>query len=125
ATFHLQPAERERFKELFFAGLANGKMAIFLDGMDELNVTTFFPALCASVTEFARSFRNNILVISMRPYALQARLDGLKEMEIAPLNQGSMEEFLKIYFAGDASANRLLQQLRRQSSLRELARVPF
>jgi HEAT repeat protein len=124
ATFHLQPAERERFKEFFLASLSDGEIAIFLDGLDEVN-GTMFPALCTAVTEFARSFRNNILVISTRSYALHARVDELKEMEIAPLNQRGVEKLLKHYFAGDNSAKQLLQQLRRSSLLRELARVPF
>jgi HEAT repeat protein/energy-coupling factor transporter ATP-binding protein EcfA2 len=125
-ALHLKPVEREQVRDLFLARMAADEVAIFLDGLDEVRGAEFFPALCTSVSEFVRStYRNNMLVISTRPYALQTRFEGLKEMEIAPLNQQQIEEFLKYYFGDDAATQRLLQNLRQQRQLGELSRVPF
>jgi HEAT repeat protein len=122
----LYGAERERFRESFLARLAAGEAAIFLDGLDEVSGTDFFPQLCEAVSEFVRrTHRNNILVISTRPYALQARLEGLKQMEIAPLNQRQIEEFFAHYYSNDSEAQRLLRTLRQRRPLRDLLRVPF
>ncbi|MCI0488678.1 MAG: SIR2 family protein [Blastocatellia bacterium] len=125
-SVQLHPAERERLREAFFARLAAGEVSIFLDGLDEVSGAGFFPALCDSVNRFVRdTHRDNTLIISTRPYALQARFEGLKEMEIAPFNQQQIEEFLDHYYSGDAVIKLLLQNLRRRAELRELARVPF
>jgi HEAT repeat protein len=125
-ALRLQPSERHRLSAQFGALLAAGNVAIFLDGLDEVRGAGFFPALCTAVSDFVHSdYRNNSLVISTRPYALQVRLEGLKEMEIAPLTQQQVEEFLDHYYGKDATAKALLQQLRRQPHLSELCRIPF
>ncbi|HEX6185658.1 MAG TPA: HEAT repeat domain-containing protein [Pyrinomonadaceae bacterium] len=119
-------AERERLRELFTARLAAGEAAVFLDGLDEVSGAEFFPRLRESVGEFLRSAHaNNTLVISTRPYALQARFEGLKQMEIAPLNPRQVEEFFAHYYGDEATTERLLQALRQRRPLRELMRVPF
>ncbi len=122
----LGAGERERFREFFMARLAAGEVTIFLDGLDEVSGTDFFPRLCEAVGEFTRrAHSDNTLVISTRPYALQARLEGLKQMEIAPLNQRQIEEFFAHYYGDDPDAQRLLRTLRQRRPLRELLRVPF
>lgn len=125
-TLGLRGAERERLREAFMSRLAAGGVAIFLDGLDEVSGTDFFPQLCESVVEFIRrEHRENTLVISTRPYALQSRLEGLKEMEIAPLNQRQIGEFFAHYYCGDPVPQQLLRTLRQRRSLREILRVPF
>ncbi len=125
-TLDLRGAERERLKESFISQLAAGEAAIFLDGLDEVSGTDFFPRLRESVVKFVRrAHRDNTLVISTRPYALPARLEGLKEMEIATLNQRQIEEFFAHYYNGEPEAQRLLRTLWQRRPLRELLRVPF
>jgi predicted NACHT family NTPase len=92
---HLSPVERETFKEHFLARLAAGEARLFLDGLDEVRGAEFFPSLCRAVNQLVGStYRHNDLVISTRPYALQTRFEGLKEMEIAPLSPKQINEFL-------------------------------
>lgn len=125
-SLYLEAAERERFKQSFFARLAAGEALICLDGLDEVRGADFFPALWNSVREFARStYRNNALIISTRPYALRARFEGLKETEISLLSQRQVEEFLKHYYGNDPATKEFLQALGKRRELRELVRVPF
>jgi HEAT repeat protein len=122
----LHGAEYERLRAAFRARLAAGEVAIFLDGLDEVSGTDFFPRLCAAVIEFTRGvYRDNTLVMTSRPYALPARLEGLKKMEIAPLNQRQTEEFIAHYYGSAPDAQQLLRTLRQRRALRELLRVPF
>jgi HEAT repeat protein len=121
----LQGVERARLEEYFSSQLRAGEAAIFLDGLDEVRGTGFFPALCTAVSEFVRSGDRNVLVISTRPYAFQARIEGLEEMEIAPLNRQQVEEFLKYYYGDDPSTGSLIQHLRRHRQLREFCSTPF
>src|ERR1041385_2989693 len=116
SVLHLHGPERDIFKGFFFSRLKVGETVIFLDGLDEVSGTHFFPALCNAVREFVHSdFRRNGLVISTRPYAFQ-RIEGMKEMEIAPLTSQQVEEFLKYYYGDDAATRQLLQHLRRHRS---------
>lgn len=125
-TLDLYGVERERFREFFMARLSAGETAIFLDGLDEVSGTDFFPRLCDAISGFVRrTHRGNTLILSTRPYALQSRLEGLKEMEIAPLNQRQIEEFFAHYYGDDPRAQRLLRTLWQRRPLRELLRVPF
>jgi HEAT repeat protein len=122
----LHGAECERLRAAFRARLAAGEVAIFLDGLDEVSGTDFFPRLCTAVVEFTRGvYRDNTLVMTSRPYALPARLEGLKKMEIAPLNQRQTEEFIAHYYGSAPDAQQLLRTLRQRRALRELLRVPF
>ncbi|HJU55692.1 MAG TPA: HEAT repeat domain-containing protein [Pyrinomonadaceae bacterium] len=126
APLHLRAGERKRLEEFFYDSLAAGSIAVFLDGLDEVSGTDFFPALSNSIRDFTRSaYGEGTLVISTRPYALRARFEGLREMEVAPLSQRQVEEFLKHYYGDDSKTTRLLQAFRRNSQLRELASVPF
>ncbi|MBA3240737.1 MAG: HEAT repeat domain-containing protein [Acidobacteria bacterium] len=126
SVLHLQVGERERFDEFFRERLAAGDVAIFLDGLDEVRGTGFFPALCNSVGEFVRSaYRHNTLILSTRPNAMRTRFEGLKEMEIAPLDHRQIEEFLTHYYGDSSAMYELLKSLRQHQSLYELARIPF
>ncbi|HJR06285.1 MAG TPA: HEAT repeat domain-containing protein [Pyrinomonadaceae bacterium] len=125
-SLHLSRPERERLRKFFDARLAAGEVAIFLDGLDEVGGASFFPALCNSVKKFVGSdYRHNTLIVSTRPHALQARFEGLHEMEIAPLNQQQVEEFVRHYYGDDAATKQLLRMFRQHRALRELTHVPF
>lgn len=122
----LQPAERESFRAHFLEQLAAGRASLFLDGLDEVSGTDFFARLCSSFGGFARSsYGGNTVLISTRPYALKARFEGLKEMEIAPMSPRQVEEFLRHYYGDGPQTRQLLQAIRQRRQLRELTRVPF
>lgn len=123
---NLNQAERRLFRDHFLKCLQDHEVIIFIDGLDEVSGSEFFEALCQSVNGFLRStYSNNLVIISTRPYALQTRFEGLREMEIAPLNNRQIREFLVHYFGDAPIATRLPPQLRHRSELRELARIPF
>lgn len=96
AAMHLQASERNQLKGYLLARLAAGEVAIFLDGLDEVRGSSFFPKLCMAVVGFTSSdYRNNTLVVSTRPYSFQVRLEGFNELEIKPLTSQQIESFLK------------------------------
>jgi HEAT repeat protein len=118
--------ELESLKKYFLDRLKRGEVSIFLDGLDEVRGEKFFPSLCKSVNAFERSaYRENSIIITTRPYALEARFEGLVEMEIAPLNRQQVQAFLYHYHGDTQFVRALSQQLRRRRELTELARVPF
>ncbi|HKP85597.1 MAG TPA: HEAT repeat domain-containing protein [Blastocatellia bacterium] len=122
----LDAAQCEQFKKHFFARLAKGEVAIFLDGLDEVRGASFFNALCQSVNWFINSaYRENSVIISTRPYALQSRFESLKKMEINPLDERQIEEFLNHYYGNARLTERLLQAYRQSREMRELMSVPF
>ena len=126
SMLHLQPKERQMLKLAFLERLAAGEAVILLDGLDELKGTGFFRQLCNSIKEFTNSaYRNNLLIISSRPYALQTGFEGLKEMEIAPLNEKQIKKFLHYHYGNHPLDQRELQVSRFLNQLRELPRVPF
>jgi HEAT repeat protein/ABC-type iron transport system FetAB ATPase subunit len=124
-SLNLQGSERERLQEYFLARLRAGDAAIFLDGLDEVRGTNFFPTLCSAVSEFVGSDSRNVVVVSTRPYAFQANIQGLQEMEIAPLSRRQVEEFLNHYYGDDSATRSLIQHLRRHRQLREFCSTPF
>lgn len=118
--------ELDALRKYFLERLKRGEVIIFLDGLDEVRGEKFFSALCKSVNAFERSaYRENSIIITTRPYALEARFEGLAEMEIASLNRQQVQAFLYHYYGDTQFVRELSQQLRRRRELTELARVPF
>lgn len=121
----LAPPEREKLYDYFLDRLAEGKVALFLDGLDEVYGADFFDSLCQLIRNFINSeYGSSSMVVSTRPNALESRFEGLQEVEIAPFNQGQIEEFVDHYY-GASAAKRFVQIFRRYPQVRELMRVPF
>lgn len=122
----LDPIERDLFEKRFFDYLANLKVVIFLDGLDEASGSGFFPKLSSAITAFLHSdLAANTIVISTRPHALKARIAGFHEMTVAPLNDRQTDKLIKRYHGDSLTTKWLLLSLRQNRQLRELARVPF
>jgi len=120
-------SERELLKAEFRALLAKHQVAIFLDGLDEIRNAEFFHSLCETLNQFIGSaYGRNLLIISTRPYALDVRFQDAKEMEIAPLNQSQIAEFLHHYYDDDPvlDVSELIQRLQRRE-LSEMVRAPM
>lgn len=113
---------RRHWQERFSA---NG-IAILLDGFDELQDEAIERSLNKCIREFASALHDNALLISTRPYA-QHKLgsEGLRELEIEPLNRRQIEAFLNCYYSNDVATKNLIKTLRERSSLRELLHVPL
>jgi energy-coupling factor transporter ATP-binding protein EcfA2 len=121
-TLKLNEEERKALHDYFNQLLRDGRVTIFLDGLDEISYAN---KLCLRIAEFFRSkYQNNSLFISTRPYALKRQIEGLQEqMEIAPLNERQIGEFVNHYFGAGRQTQEFLARLRRPE-LREMARVP-
>lgn len=126
AILDVDQHESTLLKEQFFSALREGRVCIFLDGLDEITGTGFFTDVCRMIGEFASSSHaNNTFLISTRPYFLhQTRLQGLEEMEIEPFSDQQIVEFLQRYFPREAATQKLLAALDQHNGWREMARVP-
>lgn len=104
--------------------LKEGRVSIFLDGLDEIKAEPFFGKLCDSINTLLKvtNSTNNSLVISSRPYAVSTKFDSIKEMEIAPLSSKQIKEFIKHYYPNEFT--KLINQLERKEQ-KELTRVPL
>lgn len=117
-------AERDALKQHFRTLLEQGRVAIFLDGLDEVSGAKFFGDLQTAVTEFLHSaYGNNTVIISTRPFALR-QLGDAKAMEIQPLSPRQIEQFIEHYYRDVPERQQFQRELQRRRELRELARVP-
>ena len=122
---HLYSAERRQMKAQFLNLLAEGKVAVFLDGLDEISGAEYFASLCQAINEFVQSdYGETSIIVSTRPQALESRFDRFREVEIAQLNRIQIGEFLEHYY-GETTARRFVQIFHRNAQLRDLMRVPF
>jgi predicted NACHT family NTPase len=120
----LDKAEQQYLSAAFRERLHKGEVTIILDGLDEVSGADYFKRLCAAVNGFNAKYRECRSLITTRPYALQTRFEGLKEMEIAPLNDRQIAEFLDYYYGEQEQWQEFQRELKRRRDLRELARVP-
>jgi HEAT repeat protein len=124
ATLKPGQAESETLKDYFFNLLRAGRVAIFLDGLDEVSGASFFRELQKDTQAFLHSvYAVNTVIISTRPFALTHFADA-KEMEILPLNPRQIEQFIAHYYRDVPERQQFQRELQRRRELRELARVP-
>ncbi|MCI0391423.1 MAG: HEAT repeat domain-containing protein [Acidobacteria bacterium] len=124
ATLKPEEAELAALKQYFFSLLRAGRVAIFLDGLDEVSGASFFRNLQKAVSEFLHSvFGGNTVIVSTRPYALR-RLGDAHVMEILPLSPRQIEQFVAHYYRDLPERQQFHRELQRRRELRELARVP-
>ena len=117
-------AERAAIKQYFLDLLRAGRVAIFLDGLDEVSGASFFKDLQTAVQEFLQSaYGGNTVILSTRPYALR-QIGDAKMMEIQPLSPRQIEQFIEHYYRDVPERQQFQRELQRRRELRELARVP-
>lgn len=122
----LVEAELNFLREHWQAELKANRLVVLLDGFDELQEEGIEQGVNRCVSELTSSFRDNIVLISTRPYALRKLgSERLEEFEVEPLNHRQIESFLTAYYPNDPAASGLLIKLRGRSSLRDLLRVPL
>ncbi|RMD59060.1 MAG: NACHT domain-containing protein, partial [Nitrospirae bacterium] len=123
---HLNKKEKEDLKEHFFNLLAEGGVSIFLDGLDEIKSADFFEDLCRAVKELLSSeYGNSNIIITTRPYALEVVFENMKEMEISPMNQEQIEEFLIHYYGDTPEIRRFREELKKRRYIKSLIQNPF
>jgi HEAT repeat protein len=117
-------AERDALKDRFFALLREGRVAIFLDGLDEISGGRFFRDFLVAVQEFLHSvYSGNTVIISTRPIALR-QIGNLQTMEIQLLNTRQIGQFIERYCPEALERRRFKRELQIRRELSELARVP-
>jgi len=112
--------------------LTDGKIAFFLDGLDEMKETdnSHNVSLRNLFNKFVESeyISNNLVIVMTRAYALQGRNYSyrVQQMEIVPFDTEQIKQFITHYFKGNnPSAKRFLDVLSTRSEIQELARVPL
>lgn len=117
--------ERQQLKEAFFARLKAGEAVVFLDGLDEVSgQADLMGNLCQSLNQFlAANHKENIVIISTRPYALKEQFGNLQKMEIEPLSNHQKESLLKHYYPDNAEA--IIKALHGREDLRDMTQSPF
>ena len=120
-----QTQSPEAFKQCFSEQLKNGNVTILLDGLDEISDQKHL--LQDAIRDFLASLPRNLsLIVSTRSYALTSAFAGLEQMEIAPLTDQQMSNFLKHYYQDRPEIiTGLEKELEQQADLHDLARVPF
>ena len=122
----LVQGELKYLREHWQDELKANRLVVLLDGFDELQEEGIDQGLNRSISELTSSFRDNLVLISTRPYALRKLgSERLEEFEIEPLSHRQIEAFLTFYYPNDAAASGLLIKLHERSSLRDLLRVPL
>jgi predicted NACHT family NTPase len=112
--------------------LRDGKIALFLDGLDEMKEVSksFNVSLRNLFDKFIESeyIRNNLVIVTTRPYALQGRFESYKvqEMEITPFDIKQIKQFIIHYYGdGNPATKKFLDSLSTRIEMQELARVPL
>ncbi|MEH1827623.1 MAG: NACHT domain-containing NTPase [Nostoc sp.] len=115
--------------------LAEGKLLILLDGLDEVPVEKA-DQFTIEIRRFAQTFYRNQFVISCRIAAQKYRFQGFTEVEVADFDQEQVEIFAKNWFVavafnskedGEVIGNLFINQLHlpENQHIRELAVTPI
>ncbi|MEH2053714.1 NACHT domain-containing protein [Nostoc sp.] len=115
--------------------LAEGKLLILLDGLDEVAVEKA-DKVTREIRKFAQTFYRNQFVISCRIAAHKYRFQGFTEVEVADFDQEQVEIFAKNWFVavafnsredGEVIGNLFINQLHlpENQHIRELAVTPI
>ena len=120
--------KQENLLQVLRAKIIDGKIAFFLDGLDEMKETD--DSQNVSLRHLFNTFveseriRNTLVIVTTRPYALQGRFDDVKEMEIAPFDIKQIKQFIMHYYGNDnPEAKKFLDDLSTRSEIQEMARV--
>ncbi|MEH2412645.1 NACHT domain-containing protein [Nostoc sp.] len=115
--------------------LAEGKLLILLDGLDEVPAEKA-DKVTIEIRRFIQTFYKNQFVISCRIGAQKYRFQGFTEVEVADFDQEQVEVFAKNWFVavalksredGEAIGNLFINQLHlpENQHIRELAITPL
>ncbi len=123
---YLEPWEKENLKRDFYKKLAEGKVFIFLDGLDEISAERFSAKLQQAIDQFLESEcgKKTGFLLSTRPYALTT-FGELKTLEVLPFNAEQIEKFVRHYYGDLPNVDGLLKELKEVEEVRPLAENPF
>ena len=113
--------------------MRDGKIAFFLDGLDEMK-EIYNDSQKTSLRELFDEFiekeyvHRNLIIVTTRPYVLQGGYERhyVQEMEIAPFMIEQIKQFIQHYYGYDnPDAKKFLYELSTRNEIQELARVPL
>ncbi|HSF49597.1 MAG TPA: NACHT domain-containing protein [Nitrososphaeraceae archaeon] len=123
--------ERKSIHKKLRDKLIDGKIAFFLDGLDEMRTIDNDPHKI-SLRDLFNKFiemdiiHNNLVIVTTRPYALKEVFERVQEMEIAPFNMEQIKQFINHYYSEDnPNSKNFLKDLSTRTEIQELARVPL
>ena len=122
--------QKDSIRKLLNDKLRNGKIAFFLDGLDEISETNDpSVSLHQLFNKFIQSdnIDNNLVIVTTRPYALKERFFRYQvhEMEIAPFNMAQIKQFVTHYYNNNYKIKKFLADLAVRTELQDIARVPL
>ena len=99
--------EQESIQKKLRDKLNDGKIAFFLDGLDEMRTIDNDPHKISLRDLFNKFIKmdiihNNRVIVTTRPYALKEVFEQeVQEMEIAPFNMEQIKQFIDHYYSKD------------------------
>lgn len=106
--------------------LAQGKMLILLDGLDEVKETDS-QRILQTITNCFAQFYANSFIVTCRIAAREYTFEEFTEVEIADFGDAEITNFVTKWFAtkDPTKSKRFIQSLRTNSSIRELTTNPL
>ena len=130
SQLYLNNEDTQTIKEILNKKLTEKKIAFFLDGLDEVKETSLASVSLRDLfNKFiqAEYIRDNLVIVTTRPYALQAKYYShqVNEMEILPLKTREIEQFVNHYYGNHPAGLNFLADLKSYSAFHVLARTPL
>jgi NACHT domain len=108
--------------------LKENKALVLLDGLDEINLEGGQRKRAIdAVQDFADKYHTTQMVLTCRPAAMDAHLNGFRAVEVADFDEQQVRQFIGNWFQGDAERlQKFLAEFNKlhNKGLRELASVP-
>lgn len=106
--------------------LAQGRMLILLDGLDEVKEIDS-PRVFSAINSFYNQFYRNRFIVTCRTAAKDFAIEEFVEVELANFDDKNIADFASKWFVKKdlAKVPKFLQTLRQDTSIRELANNPL
>jgi HEAT repeat protein len=123
---NLSVPESAFWREHLIRALAEGRLSVFLDGLDEIPPAEMVP-LVGSIREFVDGYcrpDGNTIVVSGRPGTLVRELDFLDHYRLNPWDNHLVRAFLDEYFPDIPKKNALLVAIAGHPDIAEVGCLP-
>jgi predicted NACHT family NTPase len=106
--------------------LKEGRMVIFIDGLDETN-HLHQKKLINEIEDLKAKYNKSVFCISSRPYALSIGLSGFTKWEVLPMKFEDRIDFINKWFSviSPEKGNRLISRSKTRPEILDLGSSPF